>query len=214
MEQIDYNFSKSEKAKGTQKRAAIGNLVFDTDSQCCPIDLISCIIVSNRQDACSTKDKFSCGTGILPVHKRLIDNGATSEIDRPQVRSRGGKPRNCRSLLIHNWQSQPNNTEAASLSSSEKSSIATRSSPGRCQLILGLEAAAADLPGSRTQVRRWVWGEGTHLGESADWPGVSVIGAGFAIALKDITDPNSVGLTSKVRSNRFICRPSELQRIQ
>ncbi|MEG4346815.1 hypothetical protein QUB70_26575 [Microcoleus sp. A003_D6] len=21
----------------------------------------------NRQDACSTKDKFSCGTGILPV---------------------------------------------------------------------------------------------------------------------------------------------------
>jgi hypothetical protein len=26
----------------------------------------------NRQDACSTKDKFSCGTGILPV----ADNGA------------------------------------------------------------------------------------------------------------------------------------------
>jgi len=80
MEQIDYNFSKSEKAKGTQKRT----------------------IVSNRQDACSTKDKFSCGTGILPVHKTLIDNGATYEIDRPQVRSRGGKPRNCRSELIHN----------------------------------------------------------------------------------------------------------------
>ena len=37
MEQIDYNFSKSEKAKGTQKRAAIGNQVFDTDSQCCRI---------------------------------------------------------------------------------------------------------------------------------------------------------------------------------
>ena len=59
MEQIDYNFSKSEKAKGTQKRAAIGNLVFDPDSQCCLTD-------------------------------------------RPQVRSRGGKPRNCRSELIHN----------------------------------------------------------------------------------------------------------------
>jgi amino acid adenylation domain-containing protein len=29
----------------------------------------------NRQDACSTKDEFSCGTGILPV----LDNGATSE---------------------------------------------------------------------------------------------------------------------------------------
>ncbi|MEG4962639.1 amino acid adenylation domain-containing protein, partial [Microcoleus sp. K4-C2] len=29
----------------------------------------------NRQDACSTRDKFYCGTGILPV----LDNGATSE---------------------------------------------------------------------------------------------------------------------------------------
>ncbi|MEG4581398.1 hypothetical protein QUA71_17555 [Microcoleus sp. MON1_C5] len=25
----------------------------------------------NRQDACSTRDEFYCGTGILPVHKRL-----------------------------------------------------------------------------------------------------------------------------------------------
>jgi hypothetical protein len=41
--------------------------------------LICCTIVSNRQDACSTKDKFSCGTGKMPVHKRLIDNGATYE---------------------------------------------------------------------------------------------------------------------------------------
>jgi hypothetical protein len=32
----------------------------------------------NRQDACSTKDKFSCGTGILPV----ADNGARYPIDR------------------------------------------------------------------------------------------------------------------------------------
>jgi hypothetical protein len=32
----------------------------------------------NRQDACSTKDKFSCGTGILPV----ADNGARYQIDR------------------------------------------------------------------------------------------------------------------------------------
>ena len=29
----------------------------------------------NRQDACSTRDEFSCGTGILPV----LDNGATSQ---------------------------------------------------------------------------------------------------------------------------------------
>ncbi|MEG3984416.1 hypothetical protein QUA08_27005 [Microcoleus sp. T3B2] len=26
------------------------------------------------------KDKFSCGTGILPVPKRLIENGATYEL--------------------------------------------------------------------------------------------------------------------------------------
>ena len=28
--------------------------------------------------ACEAKSEFSCGTGILPVHKKLIDNGATS----------------------------------------------------------------------------------------------------------------------------------------
>ncbi|MEG4294019.1 hypothetical protein Q5692_34820 [Microcoleus sp. C2C3] len=42
MEQIDYNFSKSEKAKGTQKRAPLSATGFP---------------------ACSTKDKFACGTG-------------------------------------------------------------------------------------------------------------------------------------------------------
>jgi WD40 repeat protein/transcriptional regulator with XRE-family HTH domain len=67
-----------------------------------PIDLTSCTNVTNRQDACSTKSEFSCGTdkmgnrqdacstksefscktGILPVHKKLIENGATSPIDR------------------------------------------------------------------------------------------------------------------------------------
>ncbi|TAG91460.1 MAG: hypothetical protein EAZ09_18340 [Oscillatoriales cyanobacterium] len=36
--------------------------------------------ISNRQDACSTKDEFSCGTGILPVHKRLIENGKISQL--------------------------------------------------------------------------------------------------------------------------------------
>jgi hypothetical protein len=41
--------------------------------------LRSCTLASNRQDACSTKDKFSCGTGILPVHKRIIENAAKYE---------------------------------------------------------------------------------------------------------------------------------------
>ncbi len=43
--------------------------------------LTSCTIVKNRQDACSTKSEFSCGTGILPVPKKLIENGATSQIE-------------------------------------------------------------------------------------------------------------------------------------
>ncbi|TAE65162.1 MAG: hypothetical protein EAZ86_25095 [Oscillatoriales cyanobacterium] len=34
----------------------------------------------NRQDACSTKSEFFCGTGILPVAKRLIKNDTTSYI--------------------------------------------------------------------------------------------------------------------------------------
>jgi IS605 OrfB family transposase len=29
--------------------------------------------------ACSTKDEFSCGMGILPVHKKLVENGAISQ---------------------------------------------------------------------------------------------------------------------------------------
>jgi hypothetical protein len=74
MEQIDYNFSKSEKAKGTQKRtplSATGKMPVPQKINLL-VEQASC--VSNRQDACSTKDQFACGTGILPVHKRLIDN--------------------------------------------------------------------------------------------------------------------------------------------
>ncbi|MDQ2097143.1 MAG: hypothetical protein QQW96_05815 [Tychonema bourrellyi B0820] len=42
--------------------------------------LTSCTIFSNRQDACSTKSKFSCGMGILPVHKMLIDSGSSYQL--------------------------------------------------------------------------------------------------------------------------------------
>jgi L-threonine-O-3-phosphate decarboxylase len=51
----------------------------------CPLELKSCTIVENgqdahstRDDAHSTRDEFSCGTGILPVPKQVIENGATS----------------------------------------------------------------------------------------------------------------------------------------
>ncbi|MEG3925004.1 MULTISPECIES: dihydrofolate reductase family protein, partial [unclassified Microcoleus] len=39
-------------------------------------DRTSGTIVKNGQDARSTRDEFSSGTGILPVHERLIENGA------------------------------------------------------------------------------------------------------------------------------------------
>ncbi|MEG4105817.1 RibD family protein [Microcoleus sp. S13_C5] len=45
-------------------------------------DRTSGTILKNGQDARSTRDEFSCATGILPVHKRLIENGATSQFDR------------------------------------------------------------------------------------------------------------------------------------
>src|SRR6476620_4999572 len=41
--------------------------------------LTSCTILKNRQDACEAKSRFSRFTGILPVHKRFVDNGATSQ---------------------------------------------------------------------------------------------------------------------------------------
>ncbi|MEG4841347.1 hypothetical protein [Microcoleus sp. B9-D4] len=42
-------------------------------------ELRCCTIVKNGQDARSTKNEFSCGTGILPVPKQLIENGAISQ---------------------------------------------------------------------------------------------------------------------------------------
>ena len=41
--------------------------------------LTSCTILKNRHLACSTRKFTLCGTGILPVHKKLIENGATSQ---------------------------------------------------------------------------------------------------------------------------------------
>ncbi|MEG3985154.1 hypothetical protein QUA08_30820, partial [Microcoleus sp. T3B2] len=41
-----------------------------------PLNLIGGTILKNGQDARSTRDEFSCGTGILPVPKQVIENGA------------------------------------------------------------------------------------------------------------------------------------------
>jgi uncharacterized membrane protein len=48
------------------------------------VDITSCTMISNRQDACSTTDKFAWGTGILPVHKRFIENDTISQVDKSQ----------------------------------------------------------------------------------------------------------------------------------
>ncbi|MEG4370127.1 hypothetical protein QUB19_09990 [Microcoleus sp. B4-C5] len=44
-------------------------------------ELRCCTIVKNGQDARSTKNDFSCGTGILPVPKEVIENGAISQLE-------------------------------------------------------------------------------------------------------------------------------------
>src|SRR4028119_885274 len=49
------------------------------------VSLTSGTILKNEQDARSTRDELFCGTGILPVHKKLIENGATSQVS-PTVR--------------------------------------------------------------------------------------------------------------------------------
>ncbi|MEG4857508.1 aminotransferase class I/II-fold pyridoxal phosphate-dependent enzyme [Microcoleus sp. K1-B6] len=48
----------------------------------CPLDLKSCTIVKNEQDAHSTRDEFSCGTVKMPVPKQVIENGATSQLEK------------------------------------------------------------------------------------------------------------------------------------
>ena len=44
------------------------------------LKLRCCTIVKNRQDASSTRKFISCGTGILPVPKQVIENGARCQL--------------------------------------------------------------------------------------------------------------------------------------
>ncbi|MEG4962097.1 BamA/TamA family outer membrane protein [Microcoleus sp. K4-B3] len=44
------------------------------------VSLTSGTILKNGQDARSTTDELLCGTGKMPVHKKLIENGATSQV--------------------------------------------------------------------------------------------------------------------------------------
>ncbi|MEG3833425.1 MULTISPECIES: hypothetical protein [unclassified Microcoleus] len=54
-------------------------------------ELRCCTIVKNGQDARSTKNDFSRGTGILPVPKQVIENGAISQSEVRSQKSEGKK---------------------------------------------------------------------------------------------------------------------------
>ena len=38
------------------------------------LQLIFWTMLKNRQDACSTKEQFDCGVGIMPAHRKFIEN--------------------------------------------------------------------------------------------------------------------------------------------
>ncbi len=46
------------------------------------LNLTSQTLLKNRQDGCSTIKFTLCGTGILPVNKKLLEKGATSQINQ------------------------------------------------------------------------------------------------------------------------------------
>ncbi len=48
-----------------------------------PVKLTSFTILKNGQDARSTKDEFFVEQAGKPVHKRIIENGATSQLNVP-----------------------------------------------------------------------------------------------------------------------------------
>ncbi len=56
----------------------------------CPLDLKPCTIVKNGQDAHEAREEFSRFTGILPVPKQVIENGATSQLDRKSLDGEAG----------------------------------------------------------------------------------------------------------------------------
>ncbi|MEP6519638.1 hypothetical protein [Microcoleus vaginatus] len=66
-------------------------------------ELRCCTIVKNGQDARSTKNDFSCGIGILPVPKEVIENGAISQSEvrsqKPQGKKSEGKKEEERSPM-------------------------------------------------------------------------------------------------------------------
>jgi Domain of unknown function (DUF4347) len=53
------------------------NSLFQSESR---LKLTSCTNVSNGLEARSTKNQFDCGVGVPPARKRLVENGARSQL--------------------------------------------------------------------------------------------------------------------------------------
>ena len=72
-----------------------------------PLNLIGCTILKNGQDAHSTRDEFSCGTGILPVPKQVIENGAIFPLNRSKDSARVLYVSAIALKLAKTWQQTP-----------------------------------------------------------------------------------------------------------
>ncbi|UNU25264.1 pyridoxal phosphate-dependent aminotransferase [Microcoleus vaginatus] len=68
----------------------------------CPLEFTTCTIVKNGQDAHSTRNEFSCGTGILPVPKQLIEHGATSQLELKSLDAGAGNELETDDLSVSN----------------------------------------------------------------------------------------------------------------
>ena len=72
-----------------------------------PLNLIDCTILKNGQDAHSTRDEFSCGTGILPVPKQVIENSAIIPLNRSKDSARVLYVSAIALKLAKTWQQTP-----------------------------------------------------------------------------------------------------------
>ncbi|MEG4082014.1 DALR anticodon-binding domain-containing protein [Microcoleus sp. POL10_C6] len=72
-----------------------------------PLNLIGDTILKNGQDAHSTRDEFSCGTGKMPLAKQVIENGAIFPLNRSKDSARVLYVSAIALKLAKTWQQTP-----------------------------------------------------------------------------------------------------------
>ncbi|AFZ05251.1 DALR anticodon binding domain protein [Oscillatoria nigro-viridis PCC 7112] len=72
-----------------------------------PFNLIGGTILKNGQDAREARDEFDCGTGILPVPKQVIENGAIFPLNRSKDSARVVYVSAIALKLAKTWQQTP-----------------------------------------------------------------------------------------------------------